>query len=87
MKYLYYAIFIIAILFIFMFVGEVFGEETLSGKLIVDFKGETAEYTESHDFSDEYETKPSAHVNRNPCNYCLEYFEPSACLEVCGVNN
>lgn len=89
MKYIYYTIFIIAILFLFMFVGEVLGEETLSGKLIVDFPKEEAVYVESHDFSAEYGTvKTTATVlptecNSSKCGACLCLKQPSECIDLC----
>lgn len=84
MKYLYYTIFIIAILFLFMFVGEVLGEETLSGKLIVDFPKEEAVYVESHEWPDEPGTvRTSVRVESNACNTCLRDRQPSSCLIEC----
>ena len=61
-------------------------QEALSGILTVNFADESAEYTESHDFSAEYGTvKTSVTVEPNFCHYCLENYNPSQCLEACNA--
>jgi hypothetical protein len=78
-KYLYYTIFIIAIIFLFVFAGVVLGEEALSGILTVNLAEETAIYTESHDFSQSYGVKTTVHVEKSDCLKCLDWYYITDC--------
>jgi len=55
------------------------GQEQLFGKLFVDFKEETAVYTESQSFG----VQTTVTVPENKCNQCLRDNNPSACLVKC----
>ena len=82
MKPLIILIAIATISLLFLNMGH--AQEALSGILTVNFADETAEYTESHDFSAEYGTvKTTATVFENDCNLCLRDNNPSSCLLAC----
>ena len=60
-------------------VSKANAEDYLSGKLFIDFKEETAVYTESQSFG----VQTTVTVPENKCNQCLRDNNPSACLVSC----
>jgi hypothetical protein len=90
MKLLSKTIFVIAIFLVVLYLFTALttlGAEDLDGMLLIDLNKETAEYTESHDFSGSVRTTVTvtARVDENICNYCLANYNSNQCLDACGV--